>query len=310
MKSINKLLIKSIGICSALLLASCCQDVDILPTRDSRALLTVKTVSIATDTRNADTKASVLPTPITTGALWTGIRALNSYAAQKGLIYTYNSSGQWICNKPIYLGADAISMYAYWPQAGYTESNGMLTLSTQPYLSDKDLCYALSGGENVCFMHPSAGFVLKPAYARIKVDLSFSSFFENTKMLNSVALIANGLKKSATLTLESGVLTPTNEILKKLEWTPKLTLGALTDRKFVADMLVVPSLALTSARLSIYLDDVNYGVVLGDALTKLEAGKSYRIKMEIKTDPALIVKLVTVEDWITDTPQNGNTEFL
>lgn len=314
MKQTKNPLITSLAALAALLLLACCSQ-DGMPAGagnaggTAHAPLVVNTVSVADGGEHTDTRATTLPAPVTSGSLWVGIRAKNGYAARTGLIYTY-SSGTWASATAVPLGKDPVSLYAYWPQDEYPENGGMVTLTTQPYSAGKDLGYALSGGENVCSAHPSAGFVLKHAYARVKVDITFSQYFEDATTLDAVFVSASAgeLCSKGTLIPESGTLIA-GATLQKLAWTTSGQTLTAIGRTYTGDMLVVPSTSLTDAMLGITLGGADYSADLGSALTQLEAGRSYLIKAEVKTDPAFVITRVEVEDWTAGTSQNGDAEF-
>lgn len=290
---------------SLFLLASCSQEGSNIPdTGDQLVPLALATVSMETDGTSPATRA--LPTPVTGGKLWVGVRAQNGYAAPNGLIYTC-TDGSWTCPTSVMLGKDPISLYAYYPQDGYSiNSSGNVALTNQPYSAAKDLCYASSGGENVCATHPYAGFVLKHAYARVKVDINFSSLFADATVLDAVSVSATGMRQDGTLNPESGNFTPGGTALSELKWTPAKTLQEI-DRKYIGDMLLVPSSALTDAKLTVTIDGSNWVADLSSALTRLEAGKNYRIKVIMGT--VLIIDKVEVENWTTGTAQSGDTQF-
>lgn len=295
------------GALAACLLASCSQDGDGIPGGASHAPLTVGAVSMAGGTKaTPGTRAAVLPTPVVTGTLWAGIRGGNGYTARTGLIYTYGG-GKWTCPAEVALGKDPVSLYAYWPQNIYPEMGGTVTLATQPYDAGKDLGHALSGGGNVCSAHPAAGFVLNHAYARVRIDIALSRFFEDSATLDFVSVVGGGLCSTGTLVLENGAVVP-GTALPGLEWVSGQTVASI-GRKYTGDMLVVPSASLTDSRLVVRISGVRHVAELGSALAKLESGKSYLITAEVKTDPAFVIGKVEVEDWIAGTPQSGDTQF-
>ena len=290
---------------SLFLLSSCSQEESNIPdTGDQLVPLSVSTVSMEADGTNAATRA--LPTPVVSGKLWVGVRAQNGYAAQTGLIYTY-TDGSWTCPTSTMLGKDPVSLYAYYPQDGYTiNSSGNVTFTSQTYSADKDLGYATSGGDNVCATHPYAGFVLKHAYARVRVDINFSPLFADATVLDSVSVSAAGMYQSGTLNPESGNFTRGSTVLPELKWKPAATLSSIS-RKYTGDMLLVPSSALTDAKLTVTIDGSNWVADLSSAFTRLDAGKEYRIKVIMGA--ALIIDKVEVENWTTGTPQSGDTQF-
>lgn len=291
---------------SLFLLASCSREGDAVSGGETRARLAVAAVSLAAGGDHTNTRAAALPSPVTGGSLWVGIRAGNGYAARTGIIYNY-SGGAWTSAAAVPLGKDPVSLYAYWPQGEYPESGGTVTLTTQPYAAGKDLGYALSGGENVCSAHPWAGFVLNHAYARVKTDITFSPYFEDSVTLNAVYVSAGGLRSEGALIPESGTHIPGTG-MQKLAWTTSGQTVAAIGRAYAGDMLAVPSPSLTGARLVITLGDTDYSAGLGSALTTFEAGKSYLIKAEVKP-PALVITRVEVEDWTTGPPQSGDAQF-
>lgn len=294
---------------SLLLFSSCSQEADGIPGGATHASLVVETVSRVADGMKTDTRATALPVPVTTGKLWVGIRGTAGYDARTGLVYSYDGSA-WIpasATEIPLLGKDPISLYAYWPQDEYTEIGGTVTLDTQPYADDKDLCYALSGGENVCSAHPSAGFVLDHAYARIKVDITFSTLLAGTATLEHIYVSGGGLYRDGTLVLENGFLIP-GTLQPEVKWTSGQTMASIS-WKYTGDMLVVPSASVTGARLVIRIRGINYAAALGSALASLEAGKQYRIKAKVKVDPALVIEKVEVEEWKTGGLHEGEAQF-
>lgn len=291
---------------SLLLLSSCSQeDSGTAPGNDLLVPLGVSTVCMAAEGANTNTRA--LPIPVTSGTLRVGVRAQNGYTAQTDVRYTYDS-GAWTttATAPV-LGKVPISLYAYHPLEEYLlDGSGSVTLTSQPYDAAKDLGYATSGGRNVCATHPYAGFVLKHAYARIKVDIIFSPLFADATVLDAVSVSAAGMTQDGKLNPESGTITAGTTALPELKWTPAKTLQEI-DRKFLGDMLLVPSSAVTDAKLTVTIDDSNWAADISAALTRLDAGKSYRIKVVMGS--ALIIDKVEVEDWITGTGQSGDTQF-
>lgn len=290
-----------------LLFSSCSQDGDGIPGGADHASLVVETVSMAGDGIKTNTRTGALPTPVTTGKLWVGIRGTNGYDARTGLVYSYDG-GAWASATAVPLGKDPISLYAYWPQDEYAERGGTVTLTTRAYSPNKDLCYALSGGGNVCSAHPSAGFVLNHAYACLKVDIVFSDLLAGTATLDDIYVSGEGFCKDGTLVLENGFFIP-GTLLPEVKWpVTGQTMGSI-NRKYTDDVLVVPSESVTGAKLVIRISGNDYIASLGSALTGLEAGKKYRIKAEVKIDPTLVISKVEVEDWMAGAPQSGDTQF-
>lgn len=295
---------------SLLLFVSCSQDTDGIPGGATRASLVVETVSMAGDGIKTNTRVPVLPVPVTTGKLWVGIRGTNGYAPRTGPVYSYDS-GAWVPaadTEAVPLGKDPISLYAYWPQDEYAERGGTVALNTRAYADTKDLCYALSGGGNVCSAHPSAGFVLNHAYARLKVDIGFPALLAGTATLDAVYVNGGGFYADGTLVLENGFLVPGTP-LPEVRWPASGQTMQSIAWKYTGDMLVVPSASVTGAGLVIRINSINYVASLGDALTRLEAGKQYRIKAEVKVDPTLVISKVEVEDWVTGGSHGGEAQF-
>lgn len=285
-----------------LLLASCSQEEN---GSEDRVPLMVASVSMTADGTNPATRA--VPVPVTEGKLWVAVRAGNGYTAQTGLLYT-GIAGAWTCPTSVVLGKDPISLYAYYPQDEYSvDGSGNVTLTTQPYAAVKDLCYALSGGENVCSAHPYAGFVLHHAYARVGVDILFSKHFGDAAKLDTVAISAGGIYSEGTQNIQTGTFTPGPGMTPKMELTPGETMADIA-REYKGYILVVPSASLTGARLAITASGLKWTADLSSALTALEAGKSYRIKAQL-VGVDLVIKTVKVEEWKTGTSHNGDTQF-
>lgn len=291
---------------SLCLLSSCSQEGSNIPDAIGPVPLSVSTVSMTADGTNPATRA--LPIPVVSGKLWVGVRAQNGYTAQTGLIYTC-ADGSWTCPTSVMLGKDPISLYAYYPQDGYSISSGNITLTSQPYSAAKDLCYASSGGDNVCATHPYAGFVLKHAYARVGVDILFSKYFGDAAKLDTVSISAGGIYAKGTQNVQTGVFTPDPGMMPQIELTPGQTMASM-GRTYKSYILVVPSATVTNAGLSITVGGKKYKADLSSALTTLEAGKSYRIKAQIDlVGVELAVTNVEVEEWNTGSSYSGETEF-
>ena len=306
-----------------LLLASCTQDDGAASGTGSdpnlRVPLTVSTVSLAggggnadtrtsTDTRtHADTRAASLPVPVISGKLGVCVRAGNGYDAQS-LTYTY-TDGAWATPTPPMLSTAPVSLYAYYPQDGGSHSvaaGGSVALTTRPYSAASDFAYTTGGGENVCSTHPYAGFVLRHAYARIKVDIEFSNFFDAATTLDAVTLAATGFLQSGTLNINTNASTAGTTV-DKLEWKPALTLTTL-GYKYLGDLLVVPpGSTLSGTKLTITIDGTNWNADLSGALTRVEAGKSYRIRAVMGA--ALIIDGVTIEGWNDGGSSNADSDF-
>lgn len=297
-----------IGALITLLFASCSQDGDGIPDGVTHAPLMVSTVSMATGGTKANTRTT-LPTPIESGKLWVGIRGNNGYEPRKGLSYTYNNNNhKWESSQSHELGEKPISLYAYWPQNGeYVEKGGTVELTSQSYDPNKDLGYAVSGGENVCSSHPSAGFILNHAYARISTEISFPNSFADKIQLNEVLLIAEGLSQKGRLVIESGTLIQ-GITSPEIKWPVSKTMIDI-NRKFTSDYLIVPSESMTNTKLTVTVDKVNYNSDLSADLNKLEAGKRYIIKAYVSSSHELIINSVKIEDWKQGESQNGETQF-
>lgn len=305
-----------------LLLASCTQDdggtsAGTGNDPNLRVPLTVSTVSLAggggnADTRSkadtrANTRSASLPVPVISGKLGVGVRATTDYTAQS-LTYTYEN-GVWTTPTPLMLSTAPVSLYAYYPQGGShtVVADGSVTLTTQLYSTANDFAYTTGGGENVCSTHPYAGFVLRHAYARIKVDIEFSNHFEGTTTLDAVTLAATGFLQSGTLNVNTNAST-SGATLDKLEWKPAENLTTL-NYKYLGDMLVVPPKLgeLKDAKLTITIGGANWNVDLSKALTKVEAGKSYRIRVVMGA--VLIIDGVNIEGWDEGGSSNADSSF-
>lgn len=305
---------------SFFLLASCTQEGNNIPDAsgaDKLVPLTVSAVSMAGDGTGADTRATTLPIPVTSGKVSVGVRGVNGYTQAAWMEYTY-SSGAWTFDasssygSALLLSEKTASLFAFWPadaESGYSldatfEISGM---QTQPYAFDKDLCYATSGGDNVCAVHPYAGFVMKHAYSRVRVEVAFSpQLVDAGTVLDSVTVAATGLMKTGYPNVETGAFYSSDPITE-LKWKSGSALSTLANKKFIGDVLVVPSPTLTDAKLTIALGGSNYISDLSSALTTLEAGKSYRIRVVMGT--SLIIDGVETEAWINAPTQTGDTRY-
>lgn len=300
----------SIAALSALtLLATACSQDEPAGTAASAATsaLTVESVAIASG--EPATRAAVLPTPVTSGTIMVGVRDGNGYKAQGPLAYTY-SGGKWTCSAAdIKVGFNAASLYGYILGGHSENADGTIGMTTRDYADTTDLLYATSGGENVCATHPYAGFVLKHAYARVKVNLTLDSSLPAAthSTLDAVSLDATGLYASASLKPDDDTLVVGTPLSQPL-WSPNAAITSLAGRKFTGDKLVVPAATLSDAKLTVTVSGTRWPVDLSTALTALQMGKIYTINVTLKKYSLLITK-VEVEEWTDGGTHNSDMEI-
>lgn len=317
------------SIAALVLLATACTADEPASTETSAATaaLTVESVAVAgsepvvsgseaaTYSSNPATRAAVLPTPVTSGTLYVGMRTATGYPTAKApLAYTY-TAGQWLCGSDaIELNSSPASLYGYILNGHTASGDGTGTpitigMTSQDYADGRDLLYATSGGENVCTAHPYAGFVLKHAYARLRVNITVHSSLpaDTYAKLESVAVDATGMYATGTLTPATGVIAPGTTSAQQT-WSPNADVTSLTNRTYTADKLMVPSAAaVNDAKLTVKVSGTTWEADLSAAPFTLQAGKTCIINASLRA-PGLVITSVEVEDWADGGIHDGDMQ--
>ena len=296
-------------------------------TSAATAALTVESVAIAgsepvvsgsevaTYSSNPATRAAVLPTPVTAGTLYVGMRTATGYpTAIAPLAYTY-TSGQWLCaTGAIELNSRPASLYGYILNGHAASGNGTGTpitigMTSQDYADSRDLLYATSGGENVCTAHPYVGFVLKHAYARLRVNITVHSSLPvaTYAKLESVAVDATGMYATGTLTPATDAIATGTASAQQL-WNPNTAITGLPNRTYTADKLMVPAVgAVTGAQLTVKVSGTTWKADLSAAPFTLQAGKTSIINATLRA-AGLMIMSVEVEDWADGGTHSGDMQ--
>ena len=292
---------------AGLALLSACMQEDGIADSDNTGGGSLLVDNVSMTHTGSGTRASQLPVPVTSGKLGVGIRAVNGYTENRSITYTY-TSGAWTSSETVLLSSNRISLYAWYPQELGQADGDNIPMTAQAYTESKDLCYAMSGGENVCRQHPYAGFVLQHAYARIKVEVFLPSFTESV-VLDSVSIRATaGLKTSGTLVTRTGTINTAGVAdAFSYRWDSGKTMAQLPGRIYTNDWLALPADLLTGASLIVTVDGAEWAADLSSALTRLEQGKTYRIKAAVGL--FLKIESVTLEDWNNGGSVSGDTQF-
>lgn len=307
-QKINILLLSSI---TAALLAACSPQQDEAPV-NATATLGVSSAQVVTGSvaTRADTK------PITSGKLWVGIRASNPasslgddnvYVARRGLIYEYRDS-KWTCPHVVLLTPYDISLYAYYPQDGYTISNDdAITLVPANFSDQKDLRYARESFNSVNITNPDAIFELTHAYARIKLSIRPSTKFTGTGKITAFTLKAAKNNEtviiSKPLNINQNISSSGNPSIDGYTFAVSTTADAAHNPNTDCDVLFPPqSLPAGGLQVSLTIDGVSRSATIPKADFpdgELKENNQYTVHLEIGANATIVVSgtSVTEEGW-------------
>lgn len=318
-QKINILLLSSI---TAVLLAACSPQQDEVP-GNATATLGVSSVQVVTGSvaTRADTKS------ITSGKLWVGIRASTSasnlgddnvYVARQGLIYEYRDS-KWTCPNVVLLTPYIISLYAYYPQEGYTiDANDAITLEPAIFSDQKDLRYARKSFNNVNINDPDAIFELTHAYARIKLSISPSTEFSGTGKITAFTLKAAKTGETVIinqpLNINQNPSSPGNSSIDGFTFPVTTTVDAAHKPNTDCDVLFPPqTLPDGGLQVSLTIDGVSRSATIPKSDFsdgELKENNQYTVHLEIGANATLIVggSSVTEKEWEEPVGDFGNID--
>lgn len=307
-QKINILLLSYI---TAVLLAACSPQQDEVP---GNATATLGVGSVQVVTGNIATRAD--PKPITSGKLWVGIRAStpasswgddNVYVARRGLIYECRDN-KWTCPNVVLLTPYDISLYAYYPQDGYTISDAdVITLVPAIFSDQKDLRYARKSFNSVNINYPDAIFELTHAYARIKLSISPSTEFSGTGKITAFALKPAKAEEtiiiSTPLYIKQNASSPGNSSADGYTFSVTTTVDAAHSPNTDCDVLFPPqTLPDGGLQVSLTIDGVPRSATIPKVdfpSGELKENNQYTLHLEIGANATLIVSgsSVTEKEW-------------
>ena len=270
-----------IAILPALLAAGCDKEMNTELPADAQVPVEIAgaTIAAGVQTRTAST--------ITAGSIGVFRTDANGYLPEYNVQYTYK--GGWSPDiTALVVGNANATLCAYYPYnaASFAANSTTCTITVQPYDAGKDLCYATTGGTDVCNYTPSASFVMRRAYARLKLSITRTDYVGDCNIANVNIRdgAANNFVTSRTLDISNGNYS--GEVYTNGGWMNSLNPGNIapdaTNDK--CDVLVPPQAINGGLAITLFVDGEKRGVTVPAARfsNELSAGKQYTIKLTIK----------------------------
>lgn len=270
------------------------------PGPDDLVPLSVQTNLDATVSPGGGSTRANVPTGGSIGVFCT---SANGYPPQDNIQYTTSNGSSWSSATPIYLDSRTAELWAYYPYGETTLSGSTATLTAQAYSATEDLCYAKTGGENVCNKNPDVTFSMEHVYSRVKVNIQRTnkySEFHGPCEITGVRLACDGDKTYFTRTLDlvTGAL---DGSLSTAPWIdvhiPTIAIGS-TD--MTTDLLFPPqNIGSSGASLYITVDGVVCSVIIPQNKftgNELSSGRMYTISVKVEGLPILVLDNTTIED--------------
>lgn len=228
----------------------------------------------------------------------------NGYTAQNDIKYSTGNGSTWTAvASPLYLHGGLAHLCAYYPYGEATLSGTTATLTAQAYSTTKDLCYASSGGANVCNKTPNATFSMIHAYSRVKVNIQRAGTYlaiQGPCAISSVGFASNGGNGYPTRALDlssdiaGGTLTTAPRIPVSIS---TIAIGA-TDTS--TDLLFPPQdIASGGATLYVTVDGEERSVVIPASLfseSKLKSNSMYTISVQVVGLATLVLNGTKIDD--------------
>lgn len=249
-------------------------------------------------------------TTITNGSIGIFRAANNDYSALYNVQYSYNDGWKVSSSeKTIYLSQKNATLYAYYPynSFSFTANSTKATLTAQKFVDAMDMCYATSGGSNVCNKTPNATFAMNRAYSRIQLFIKrHAKNYVGTGYVSNINF-KNGSTFYYGCTLDIATGTYGGDATDggwSYAFNTTITAGATKS----ADLLVPPQPVGNGLTITLTLDGVNRSVTVPAGKftsNSLAAGKIYKITLEISAAQINIDGSVTGDDYGTQ----GNTDY-
>ncbi len=150
-------------------------------------------------TRMTDNSTTLL----TSGSLGVFLSDGNNYDTRENVKYTY-AEGSWDSHAPIYLGANAATLCAYYPYDKNVTDAASVSLSSGVYAAENDLCYAANQSD-LNMASPTWTMLLKHAYSQVTVRITRDASYVGACSIGNVVLTGAGLNASASLNIGTGV---------------------------------------------------------------------------------------------------------
>lgn len=228
----------------------------------------------------------------------------NGYTAQNNIKYTTSNGSTWTpAASPLYLHGGLAHLCAYYPYGEVSLSGTTATLTAQVYSTAKDLCYAGSGGANVCNKTPEATFSMTRAYSRLKVSINRASTYlaiQGPCAISSVGFACDGSNGYPARSFDLSTGTPGSSLTTAPRIPvsiPGIAIGA-TDTS--CDFLLPPQdIASGGATLYVTVDGEERSVVIPASKfseSKLKSNSSYTISVQVVGLATLVFQAITYDD--------------
>lgn len=225
--------------------------------------------------------------------------ATNGYSAQYNSKYTY--SGGWKSDNAINVGGADATLCAYYPYGAVNFTNSTIcTITAQNYTSDRDLCYATTGGANVCNKTPNVNFAMKRGYARLKLSVTRGNYVGNCRITNVKIKSGTAFCTSRTLDISNGTYGGSTT---SGEWTYNPNLSIQGDATNTAcDVLVPPQSVSDGLTITLTIDGVDRAVTIPAASfgSSLFDGQLYTIGLRITDTTITLTGSIGITDMETN----------
>ena len=263
----------------------------------------------ATTGAEVDTRA-VTAVEMTEGTL--GIFRLpeTDYTALENIRYNRVAGENW---KPastvIYVGATYARLCAYAPYNSVEFKNSSLKteagLTMQTYAAEKDMRFAVSGGDEVWKKTPTANFELKRAYARLVLSVVRDATYPNTCKITKAKIKASAGNIITANTVDistgtegSGTQTPQYIHTVTTGLKDGFAIGVTDDTSF--DWLLPQQTFSGGGVLTLTVDGMDYSVTIpADKLSTFVRGTKYTVSLVVKGGKLTLLsdKILIDRDW-------------
>lgn len=281
-----------------------CSNDSAMDTPESTQMVPVGIRQVSVSGSAAVTRAS---TTIKDGQIGVFRTTANSYPAQNNVPYSYNADGGWsatAAENAILVDHRNATLMAYYPYQADADGS-KVTLTSQVYAANKDLCYGTSTG-TINNANPDEGQFTNMAHAYSRITLSIqrhaTSYFTGVCAITNLHL-KSGSSFFATRTLDISNKTyggsPTD-----IGWAYNPCITSLEPGSSIdCDVLVPPQPVTSGLTITLTIDGLNRAVTVPTAefpSNTLAAGQQYTIKLTIMDTTVILDGNVAIMDYGTD----------
>lgn len=302
----------------ALCLLSCSEESSIVSTTESTPLDVEVRLEEGATTRAGDT-------PVTTEGEEIGVFRTTDggYKALYNVKYTYTvadgGGGQWSSTEPIYMDNRMGKIVAYYDpehRVNFTEGSFVTNNLLQAQKFNEDvLWYFDNSHANVNNANAQISFAMKPAYARMVLQIERDATYLSACKITEVTLTSGGsFFNNLPINISTGELSG-NAIVYNAATNPLLTNanGFVTITSGTANIdLLLPPQAITASGLTVSLkidDKVRSVTIPQNTLPTLASGSQYTVPLTILGPATLILNTnVTDNGWGTESSAGSITD--